>query len=217
MKAILTLLFGFTVFACTSPSGSQGTQPQSESDRSDAASADADTAEVKAPATTRVEESQLSDSEKQMLTQARQAQKELATRLMGTLKSAVAEGNFERGVEVCKTAAPSLTQSVEDDLEVEIGRTSFKLRNPENAPRPWAEPWVEKRTEENVILRTDAGALHTLSPIRLAEPCVQCHGTAEQIPDEVQAMLAEKYPDDEAIGFAPNDLRGYFWVEVSGG
>jgi hypothetical protein len=26
--------------------------------------------------------------------------------------------------------------------------------------------------------------------------------------------LAARYPDDRATGFAPGDLRGWFWVEV---
>ncbi len=166
-------------------------------------------------ALSRVPEAELSEVERERLAHARQAKKALAERLMGTLKAAVKDGDWDRGVEVCKTAAPSLTQSVSEELQVEIGRTSFAVRNPSNAPRDWAEPWVEKKVEEDVILRADSGGIRYLSPIQLAEPCVTCHGTAEQIPDDVSVMLSEKYPEDQATGFQPGDLRGYFWVEVA--
>jgi mono/diheme cytochrome c family protein len=38
------------------------------------------------------------------------------------------------------------------------------------------------------------------------EPCAACHGT--NIAPGVQAKLAELYPNDQATGFKPGELRG---------
>ena len=41
--------------------------------------------------------------------------------------------------------------------------------------------------------------------------CTTCHG--ESISPGIASAIAERYPDDEATGFAVGDLRGVFWVE----
>jgi hypothetical protein len=45
-------------------------------------------------------------------------------------------------------------------------------------------------------------------PIRLKAQCLTCHGPTESIPEPVRVALRELYPQDEATGFAENDLRG---------
>ena len=44
-----------------------------------------------------------------------------------------------------------------------------------------------------------------------------CHGPAEMIDDEILIAIAEHYPQDEAVGFAEGDLRGWIWAEVPPG
>ena len=70
------------------------------------------------------------------------------------------------------------------------------------------DPWRggEMRTRE-----ANVGALF---PIPLQPQCVVCHGKPEQLAEGVAAALAKRYPDDAATGFAPGELRGWFWVEV---
>lgn len=41
-----------------------------------------------------------------------------------------------------------------------------------------------------------------------------CHGPGNSIPDTVRAMLAARYPDDRATGYAVGDLRGAISVQV---
>ncbi len=45
--------------------------------------------------------------------------------------------------------------------------------------------------------------------IPTGEICLVCHGGAEVKP-EVEARLAELYPDDRARGFGPGEMRGVF-------
>lgn len=133
--------------------------------------------------------------------------------LMGELMTAVEEGDFSRGVAFCKEAAPRVQEQVATDHRVELGRTSFKIRNPANRPRDWAKPFVDGWVAEDVVLAKGSGELAYLSPIMLAEFCTECHGTADRISDDVKKILAEEYPEDEATGFQAGDLRGWFWVE----
>ena len=159
---------------------------------------------------------QLSERGKATLEQAKRAQKALGSTLMGELTSAVEKGDFARGVEVCKEAAPRVQARVSADHRVELGRTSFKVRNPNNRPPAWAEPYVQARAKEDVILTRSDGELAYLSPIIMGELCTKCHGTAAQMPDDVRRMIADKYPEDEATGFQAGDLRGWFWVRSAG-
>ena len=162
----------------------------------------------------RVDAEELPQSAKARLQEAQKAKKALGQKLMGELTAALQGGDFARGVEVCKKAAPQVAKTVSSEYDVEIGRTSFKVRNPDNEPQGWTEPFVEARVTEDVILTGPENTVAYMSPIKMAEVCTNCHGAAEQIPDEVERMLAEKYPQDEATGFAEGDLRGWFWVEV---
>jgi len=38
--------------------------------------------------------------------------------------------------------------------------------------------------------------------------CLQCHGTPDTINAEVQAKLKELYPEDKAVGYGVNQIRG---------
>ena len=53
-----------------------------------------------------------------------------------------------------------------------------------------------------------------------AIPNEGCEGTdgymvIEVLPEELKAELLVNYPHDQATGFQPDDLRGWFWVEVN--
>jgi len=159
---------------------------------------------------------ELTTGEQAKLEEAQKAKKALGSTLMGELKAAIGDGDFARGVSACKEAAPTARKKISDEYDVKIGRTSFKVRNPDNAPTGWQKPYVEERVKDDVILTNEAGDLAYMSPIMTAEVCLNCHGTAEQIPDDVEKMLDEKYPEDQATGFAAGDLRGWFWVELAG-
>lgn len=53
-----------------------------------------------------------------------------------------------------------------------------------------------------------------LRPIGTLEFCATCHGPREVVETAIGEVLKAAYPDDEAIGFAPGDLRGWIWAEV---
>jgi hypothetical protein len=162
-----------------------------------------------------VQQDDLTESQQVLAARAEQARDVMFGRLMNRLQEAMLAGTPVEAIEVCKLDAPRISAEVTDSEDVRIGRTSFRLRNPANQPPEWAESAVRQRLEGPVFASHDSGALGVLLPIRLQPQCVLCHGNEEQIPDEVQQTLARLYPEDEAIGFAPDDLRGWFWVEVT--
>ena len=45
--------------------------------------------------------------------------------------------------------------------------------------------------------------------IPTAQPCLNCHG-GDNVKPEVEAKLAELYPDDQARGFSVDQMRGVF-------
>jgi hypothetical protein len=141
----------------------------------------------------------------------------LAAELMGELSAALDSGDIAAGIAVCKEKAPEVASHVSSTYGVKIGRTSYKLRNPENAAPEWADPYVAELADDPTYVAGPNGELGALLPIKLKAECQMCHGPAEEIDDSVKAAISEVYPDDQAVGFVEGDLRGWFWVEAPPG
>ena len=134
--------------------------------------------------------------------------------LSGRLMEVLQEDGPIAAINVCSQEASGIAASIGQEHGVEIGRTSFRLRNPSNAPRDWVQPLVEEHTETARTILLEDGSLGALYPIHLKVQCLMCHGGPDDILDEVKTEIAERYPQDKATGFRAGDLRGWFWVEV---
>lgn len=158
---------------------------------------------------------------------AERAADELSARLLRALGDALAAAGPERAIEVCAEAAPRLAAAVAAEHGVSIRRTALRARNPANAPDAFERAWLERRTAdaaagekptptaEVVELVGGGKELRYLRPILFpGAPCAQCHGSAEEIAPAVREAIAERYPEDDATGFRPGDLRGAFTVRV---
>ena len=151
--------------------------------------------------------------------QAREAMRELQTGLVQALTGELNEGGPASAVHVCRDEAQSITARVAEEKGIALGRTSHRLRNPVNAPRDWARPFVEdgagKKTSEVEEQLVDVGdRVGVLKPINTVGLCTNCHGQPDEIAPDVKAALADTYPDDRAVGFSVGDLRGWMWAEV---
>ena len=142
------------------------------------------------------------------------AKEAMMLELSEKLASAMTQGGPPAAIEVCSQEAPKVADRISKRFGVRIGRTSFKLRNPKNAPPEWARELVEKKVEEPTFLRLDDGTVAAWFPIRIEGKCMHCHGPPETLSKEVREQLAKLYPSDQATGFQIGDLRGWFWVEV---
>lgn len=153
-------------------------------------------------------------SENRRLVIAEKAKDALFKALSGRLMEVMQTDGPVAAINVCSQEAVAIADSVGKDQGVQIGRTSFKLRNPTNAPREWVKPLVEQRVESRQHVQLENENLGVVFPIRLDVKCLMCHGGPDDILDVVKPELAKHYPKDQATGFKQGDLRGWFWVEV---
>ena len=152
-------------------------------------------------------------------TRAKAALKPLKEGLMGALKAALAAGPPADAITVCRDQAPAIAAAASRG-GVTVGRTSAKLRNPNNAPRPWLAPLLAeyngKRAGEappSRVVPLPDGGFGYVEPIFTAPLCAACHGAT--LDPAVETRLTALYPSDQARGYAEGDLRGLFWAEVA--
>ncbi len=144
---------------------------------------------------------------------------QLRDRIYKRLNALIQQGGPVEAVGLCATEAPRLSKEVAALNGLEIGRTSFRVRNPANAPRAWAARYVAaaagKKADEVKPAVFDLGdRVGLLRPLAMLPACTRCHGPAAGLAPDVKDELARRYPRDQATGFAPGEVRGFFWVEV---
>jgi hypothetical protein len=150
------------------------------------------------------------------LTKAGLARDGLGKALLAELTEGLKQGPAP-AITVCSERAPVLAAEKAKEFGVRIGRTSRSLRNPANGAPEWAKQHVAGGAAAPAYFAGPGGEFGALFPIQLQPQCVQCHGKPAELAAEVKDVLAKKYPQDRATGFAAGDLRGWFWVEVPKG
>jgi len=103
--------------------------------------------------------------------------------------------------------------------EVRVGRTSARLRNPENAPPAWAREYVamtdgRKASEVPAMVFDLGGRVGLLRPIEVRKRCLACHAPRAELAEGTRRWLERAYPRDRALGYALGDLRGFWWAEA---
>jgi len=139
----------------------------------------------------------------------------LKQRLAGELTKALAAGPTQ-AIEVCAVSAQEITAEL-TAAGVRLGRTSHRVRNPRNEPEPWMEPLLAgflSNPQDRVphTVRIDEDTMGYVEPIQVQAMCLTCHG--ETLAPELKRKIEERYPEDEATGFAAGDFRGMFWVTL---
>ncbi|MFL5272551.1 MAG: DUF3365 domain-containing protein [Anaeromyxobacteraceae bacterium] len=102
---------------------------------------------------------------------------------------------------------------------VEVGRTSARLRNPENAAPAWARGHVAETDGRKAAavapVAFDLGdRVGLLRPIEVRKRCLGCHASPARTPASTREWLGRAYPQDRAWGYALGDLRGFWWAEA---
>ena len=150
---------------------------------------------------------------------------ELLRTLVGRLTAAMEEGGAAHAVEFCSREAMPITRLVETGREggVVLKRTSFRYRNPENAPDA-AEELALRYFEDAVLAggeqpsmyvqRASETELRFYKPLFLGDFCLQCHGDPEAMAPEVREKIEASYPGDLATGYKAGDFRGVVRVSV---
>lgn len=156
----------------------------------------------------------LSETQKAQQQRGLDAIQAMAGSLMGELTTALDEDGPDGAIEVCSMRAPEIAAVISNEYGVVLGRTSHRLRNQSNLPPEWAAELVQNEVASPTWLVGPDDRVAGLLPIQTKAECGMCHGSREEMADEVLAKLDEYYPEDAAIDFAEGDLRGWIWVEA---
>lgn len=165
----------------------------------------------------------LAEDVQQRVEASRMVAQQFAQTLKEELLTAIGKGGPTRAVEVCHMRAPAIADEIADEKGWDIGRTSLKPRNPNNAPDAW---------EASVLSHFEDGKAHGQDPNQMeyyeiveeegrdyfrymkAIPtkslCLTCHG--QSIAPAVSAKIERLYPEDQATGFEVGDIRGAFTI-----
>ena len=153
----------------------------------------------------------------------RETVKEFMQTLKKELQSSMQEGGPVNAVSVCNLTAPGIANTYSARNGWEVGRTSLKLRNPNNAPDAWERSVLEAFEERKLagedpaqmefyeVVRVDGDKqLRYMKAIPTSRPCLACHGES---PDSIVKTRLEKlYPHDQALGYRQGDIRGAFTI-----
>lgn len=150
--------------------------------------------------------------------EAREIALEAQTALGQTLKAKLQSEGAVEAIGFCNVNAIPITKRVAETRGVRLKRVTDRPRNPENQATP-AEIAMMLRLQEapdtTRLQREDMEGIHYYTPIYTANLCMQCHGQpGTEIPQEVLAVLAKKYPTDAATGYMPGELRGLWKITL---
>ncbi len=161
------------------------------------------------------------------LAQARQAADAVMARVRGLLEQEMSRGGPAAAVEACAEKAQGATREEAAKSGLSVRRVSLRYRNPADAPDDYERAALERLAAEmkakglppevaEVVTPAGGGAaeLRYLRPVVVAPHCLACHGQAADLAPGVAEILARRFPDDPATGYAAGDLRGAVSVRV---
>ena len=142
--------------------------------------------------------------------------------LGGKLKAKLAEGGPIHALEFCSLQAIPITDSLSDAQEVTIRRVTDKTRNAANIADDKELDYINFVKEQlkngeiptpNAQILSDKNVAYF--PIITNAMCLQCHGQkGNTLADATYQKIQELYPDDMATGYADEELRGIWVIEM---
>ncbi len=141
--------------------------------------------------------------------------------LGGQLMKSMKEGGTSSAIPFCTTMAMPLTEEMSVKYSTVIKRTSYKVRNENNAPTKdetrilsTYDKLIEANKQLKPIVEMDkSGSPHFYAPILLQQKCLACHGEiGKNVTVETDSIIKSIYPRDAAIGFKEGDLRGIWSI-----
>ena len=139
----------------------------------------------------------------------------LGMNLMGTIQK---EGTLA-ALTFCNHQAYPLTDSMALVHNASIRRVSDQPRNPKNNADEVARKHIEQykntisqgKDPKPIVAEKEAKAT-VYYPIVTNDKCLLCHGKKESIAPDVREKLAQLYPQDQATGYAANEVRGVWEI-----
>ncbi len=141
--------------------------------------------------------------------------KVLGKNLMGTIQK---KGTIE-ALDFCNIQAIPLTDSMSVKYNASIKRVSDKNRNQNNKANAEELFYIEQfkkeiadNKESKPVVVDKGDKVQFYYPIPTNTMCLQCHGKPENIKPEVRAKTLKLYPQDLAIGYGENEVRGIWSI-----
>jgi len=148
--------------------------------------------------------------------------------LKGELGKGMKAGGPVAAIGVCNTRAPEIAMEQSQSSGWDVGRTSLKLRNPNNAPDVWETKVLQQFEEQRAKGEGPDALVHAevvedggekyfrfmkgiVMPPLEKMPCLKCHG--ENIDPKTAATLDALYPQDKARGYTAGQVRGAFTLK----
>lgn len=142
-----------------------------------------------------------------------ETKKVLGKNLMGTIQN---KGVLE-ALTFCNHRALPLTDSLAQHFNATIKRVSDKNRNPQNKANEEEIKYIKifknkmlTNQEIKPIAVESKNRVSVYYPIETNSMCLKCHG--KNIEPEVSRQILKLYPQDLAVGYEENELRGIWHI-----
>ncbi|MGO9445566.1 MAG: DUF3365 domain-containing protein [Thiobacillaceae bacterium] len=145
----------------------------------------------------------------------------LVAELGGKLKGEINAHGPASAIDVCSRIAPQIAERLANETGWQVGRIGTRVRNPLNSPNAWQQAALDEfavrmaRGEKldgmetwKVVDEDGKATLQYAKAIGVQPLCLTCHGTPDDIPDDVKSRLKADYPNDKAVGYHLGELRG---------
>lgn len=143
--------------------------------------------------------------------------------LSSELQTALQKGGVAEALQYCNVNAIPLTDSLSTQQQVEIRRTSSKVRNSDNAATDGEAEVLAKYEkqfaagEDLISMVVPVGKDHYkyYAPIMVSNNCLKCHGAVgKDIAEADYSIIQELYPSDQAINYQLGDFRGIWSIKM---
>ena len=155
-----------------------------------------------------------------ILNEAKNLLNETAKQYKNTLIHGLQQNNLKKALKYCNKEVEKLV-SKEYEKGFTIKRVSLRPRNKNNYPNLYEKEILEKFNKLSLKDNKDLALEHSevikgknnnkfvyVKAIRIKEVCLNCHGS--NINDGLKKEIQKLYPDDKAINYKLNDIRGAF-------
>ena len=138
--------------------------------------------------------------------------------LMKNVGEQMQKGGPESALAFCNIEAMPLTNSMSEKHGLVISRVSDKNRNPKNVANVEELKLIEQYKKQLLageILKPTRTKTHYYEPLVTNVMCLQCHGEPGiNVQPKVAAKIAELYPNDLALGYKENEVRGLISIKT---
>jgi len=171
-------------------------------------------------------ETAMPEPDSQSVALARAVADSVGDEIWGLLAAALDRGGPDLAIHYCADSAQARTLR-HWRAGVYVRRVSDRVRNVDDTPDAVERRYLERLAAEyragrlpaevvEVIRGPDGGyQLQYIRPILVESRCLPCHGDPAGFSAEVRRVLARRYPNDRATGYAVGDLRGAISVRVA--